>query len=87
MLRAFRLPTDGVKRPIHMIASEEIELAILYLVEEQFGMLRDKIPQSVIELFGFERARAEAVDIMRAVVDDLVERGTLRSSGHQVYLT
>lgn len=85
-LRTFRAPADGVKRLIHLIAPEEIELAILHLVEDQFGMWRDQIPQAVVKLFGFERARAEAADIIRTVVDALVDRGALRSSGHQVYL-
>lgn len=85
-LRTFRVPGDGVKRPINLITPEEIELAVLYLVEDQFGMSRDQIPQAIVKIFGFDRARAEGADIIRSVVDGLVDQGALRSSGYQVYL-
>lgn len=84
-LKTFRLPKDDVKRPVHLIPPEEIALAVLYLVEAQFGVWRDQIPQAVVRLFGFERARAEAADVIRTVVDNLVEQGALKSSGYQVY--
>ena len=40
-LRTFRTPTDDCSRPLEWISAEEIALAVLYLVEDQFGMFRD----------------------------------------------
>lgn len=83
----FRTPGDGVKRSIQLIAPEEIAFAVLYLVEDQFGMQRDHIPHAVGSLFGFERVHSEAADRIAAVVDYLLEKGDLRSSGPSVYLS
>ena len=85
-LTTFRTPGDGVKRPIEWIAAEEIELAILHLVEDQFGVARDYVPLAVARIFGIERLRGEGADIIRGIADDLVERGLLRTSGRQLYL-
>lgn len=82
----YRTPGDGVERGIDMIAPEELEFAVLHLVEEQFGAQREKIPQAVARLVGVSRLNGEATTIISKVVDSLVERGTLRASGLQVYL-
>jgi len=85
-LATFRTPGDGVKRPLEWIAAEEIELAVLHLVEDQFGVSRDYLPQAVARIFGIERLRGEGADIIRDITDDLVQRGLLRVSGHQLHL-
>lgn len=85
-LESFRLPMDSLRRPIEHIAPSEIELAILYLVEDQFGVIEESLPQAVARLFGIERLRAEGADQIRAVIEDLVDKGTLRRAGIQVHL-
>jgi hypothetical protein len=85
-LLTFRIPGDGIKRSIDMIHREEVELAVLYAVEDQFGTMRDELPRAVGKLFGFERISPDAADIVRDVVDELVERHLLRVSGPQVNL-
>jgi len=85
-LKTFRIPGDGIERQIQFIAPEEIALAILHLVEDQFGMFRDQIPTAVVKLFGLERAGPEAADIIRNVLEGLVDSGRLRIVGLQVYL-
>jgi hypothetical protein len=83
----FRVPNDGVERDIDLIAPEEIELAVLHLVEDQFGMQRDKLPQAVAKLLAIKRLGADGAKLIHDIVDDLVERNLLRASGFRVYLT
>jgi very-short-patch-repair endonuclease len=82
----FRTPGDGTTRPLAWIPREEIELAVLHVVEEQFGYQREALPHAISEVFGFERASAGVAETVGGVVDDLVERGLLRVSGPNVYL-
>ncbi len=49
-------------------------------------MMRDYMPTAVGRVFGIERVYSEAGDLVRDAVDDLIERGSLRISGPQVYL-
>ena len=83
----YRTPGEGVERGIDLIAPEELEFAVLHLVEEQFGAQREKIPQAVARLLGINRLNSEGATLISQVVDDLVERGVLRISGPQVYLS
>lgn len=75
-----------MSRPLELIPREEIELAVLFLVEDQFGMIREYLPQSVARLFGIERLPAIGADHVREVVDGLIEKGLLRLTGHHVYV-
>lgn len=86
LLKCFRTPADDVRRPIEQIPPEEIELAILYLVEDQFGLVRDQIPQAVAKLFGVERLHGDSADVIRRIVDRLTDRALLRTSGPNIYL-
>jgi very-short-patch-repair endonuclease len=82
----FRTPGDGIMRPLAWIPREEIELAVLHVVEEQFGYQREALPHAISEVFGFERTSEGGTETIGGVVDDLVERGLLRVSGPNVYL-
>jgi len=82
----YRTSGEGVERGIDLIAPEELEFAVLHLVEEQFGAQREKIPQAVARLLGINRLNSEGATLISQVVDGLVERGVLRISGPQVYL-
>lgn len=83
----FRVPGDGVHRSLGQVPPKEIELAILYVVEDQFGFPRDALPHAVAGIFGSERAGAGSAEIIGGVVDDLVERGQLRVSGLHLYIS
>lgn len=85
-LSSFRTPGDEVFRTLELIPREEIELAVLFLVEDQFGMIREYVPQAIARLFGIERLAASGADRIRDVVDGLIEKGPLRVSGHHVYV-
>jgi len=68
------VPGDGVLRPLSLIPPEELQLAVLYIVEDQFGYPRDAMPRAIAEVFGFERTRAGTAQIVGEVVDGLIDR-------------
>ena len=76
-LSAFRAPANSFRRPIDWIHRDEIALAILYLVEDQFGLQRSELGRGVAGLFGLERATMEACDHILEIADELVERGLI----------
>ena len=78
-LRAFRVPTNSFRRQIEWIHKDEIALALLYVVEDQFGVMRDELGRVVARLFGVERATADACDYILEVADDLVARCVLQN--------
>lgn len=83
---AYRYPADEVTRSVALVAPEELERAILHIVEDQFGYPRDAIPHAVAEALGFERSGATSAELIASAVDGLVERGALRASGPNVSL-
>jgi very-short-patch-repair endonuclease len=82
----FRTPADGVFRGLPWIAPEEIALAVLHVVEEQFGHPRESLPRMVGEVFGIERTHADAAELVDAVITGLISEQRLRADGMQVYL-
>ena len=85
-VESFRLPTEFIRRPIEYIAPEELSLAVLYLVEDQFGIVEEYLPTAIARLFGIERLGSESADIIRRVIKELVSKGSLRRNGMQVHL-
>jgi Protein of unknown function (DUF3320) len=85
-LNTFRIPGNSFRRPIDWIHRDEIALAVLYLVEDQFGVLRDELGRGVARLFGLERATAEACDYILGIADELIEHGLLRSDADRLSL-
>jgi hypothetical protein len=47
-LRIFRVPVADVTRPLALVPPDEIRLAILYVVEDQFGCMREALPRAVL---------------------------------------
>jgi hypothetical protein len=82
----FRSPGDGVFRPLDLIAPEEIEAAVLHIVEDQLGLMRERVPHAVGALFGVKRVGGEAAGIIDQVVEELVEREVLRVEGNSLCL-
>ena len=85
-LPTFRKPGNGVERPLEWIAPEEIKLAVLHIVEDQFGCQRDALPRAVGELFGFERTPIGLAEAVGTAVDDLIDGKLLVASGPSVRL-
>jgi very-short-patch-repair endonuclease len=84
--RIFRVPGADVTRPLPLVPPDEIRLAILYVVEDQFGCMREALPRAVAALFAVERVREGVAELVGNVVDELIDEGTLRVSGLHVYL-
>jgi len=85
-LTAFRVPSDDFRRPIDWVHRDEIGLAILFLVEDQFGIIRNHLGRAVGRLFGLDRVPSEATEYIIQIADELVEQGQLRESEGQLYL-
>jgi len=85
-MATFRLPSDSARRPLNWIHREEIALAILYLVEDQFGVPRFDLGRAVARTFGIERASAEDVDYVLEVADELVEQNRLHRTDGRIVI-
>ena len=83
----FRLPTDKIERQLRHIAPEEIENAILYLVEDQFGFAREQIAKAILEIFGLGRNWTEPTEIIETAVDRLIAKGKLNLNGYTIYIS
>ena len=83
----FRIPAQEVVRGLDQIAPEEIENAILYLVEDQFGFAREHIAKAILEIFGIGKNRAERIKIIESGVDRLLNEGRLNLNGYTLYLS
>jgi very-short-patch-repair endonuclease len=84
-LSTFRVLANSHKRPLEWIHRDEIVLAILYLVEDQFGVVKSELGRAVLRLFGIERATAEACDHIVEVANELVEGGRLREDAGRLF--
>ena len=85
-LTTFRVPANSHKRPLEWINRDEIELAILYLVEDQFGVVKSELGRAVARVFGIERATAGACDHILEIADELSERGQLREDAGRIFI-
>lgn len=85
-LTSFRALGDGVKRPLDWIHPTEVALAIQFLVEDQFGIVKSHLGRAVGKLFGLDRVPTEASDYITQVADELVKQGQLRDIGGQLHL-
>ena len=86
-LETFRLPADDVTRPLNLISPQEISLAILYLAENQFGIMQQQIPQSVSKVFEITRTDTEEIDRIREITEKLIDEKKLVINGNQVNLS
>lgn len=82
----FRVPANSHRRPLEWIHRDEVALAILYLVEDQFGVLRAELGRGVARLFGIERATGEASESIVEVADELAEGGRLREDACRFFI-
>lgn len=85
-LSTFRVPANSHRRPLEWVHRDEIALAVLYLVEDQFGVVRSELGRAIAKLFGIERATAESSDYIVEVADELIERGQLREDANRFFI-
>jgi very-short-patch-repair endonuclease len=81
---SFRTPSEDVFRTIRLIPPQEIALGILYLAEDQFGLMKDQIPSAVAKLFQDSRLDPDEADIIRDVMDKMIDAGALIMNGNQI---
>lgn len=82
----FRIQTDEVQRNLAWISPEELELAILYVVEDQFACQRGAITKAVAEVFGWARVPQGMVPMVDAAIDRLIREGRLVAAGDTISL-
>jgi len=71
-------------RAIEHISPQEIRLAILHVVEAQFGLDRKILIAETAYELGYGRTGTDISEWIGGVADGLVESGQLRISGFQV---
>jgi superfamily I DNA and/or RNA helicase/very-short-patch-repair endonuclease len=86
-LETFRTPCEGIRRPLCYISPQELSLAILYLAEDQFGIMRQSIPQSVSKVFEIARNDTSETDRISETTDKLIDDGKLIVNGNQVNIS
>lgn len=83
---AFRVPSEDLFRTVRLIPPQEISSGILYLTEDQFGLMRDQVPSAIAKLFQDSRMDPDEADIVRDILDQMIEDGLLISNGNQINL-
>ena len=68
-------------KTIEMIAPEEIGQALCHVVRDSFGIDRDEAIREASRLFGFKLTGPKITRRMHAVLDDLLNSGTLKQTG------
>ena len=63
---------------------DEVMLAILQVIETNYGAERDQLVQAVARLFGFGATGAQLREVVQAALAELLESGRLRSDGRLV---
>lgn len=86
-LESFRFATsDDDLRKIEHVPSEEIRLAVMHIVESQFGLPQNKLVSETAGVLGNRRTGPDISDAIGQVVEDLIDNGELRRRGMQITL-
>lgn len=71
----------AVSRRIELIAPEEIQRAVLLVIEDSYGMPSSEVSVAVCRRFGFVHANEDMRSVVESHRDELVAKGQLRISG------
>lgn len=82
----FRIKSIDLFRSLSLIPPEEIENAILYIVEDQFGYNREQLPKAVLEVFGLGSSRGEPIRLITTATERLLDKEELKLNGFTLYL-
>ncbi len=77
----FRVEGDEPVRRLYQISAVEIRGAVIYLIQEQFGLAYDNLIQSIKPLFGISRADPEESDRIKDIVDGMIASGSIVRHG------
>ncbi len=84
-LATFRIGEGATLRPVDQIPAEEITMAAVWTVEQQFGMPKEALVVETAKTLGYtKKPNAESVVRISTIIDDALDRGVLRQSGNQV---
>jgi hypothetical protein len=80
------LAEDGTSREIAQIPDEEIEQAIVAILERAFSLSLDELTLQAARLFGFQRTGREIRERILAVVDSVAMSGNIQVTEDRVQL-
>ncbi|NIA26303.1 MAG: DUF3320 domain-containing protein, partial [Gammaproteobacteria bacterium] len=82
-LTAVRVPTDDpdTKRSAHEFPHEELQLAVLRIVEDARGVSWDELTASVARLLGWSRRGTEIAEVLDGAVRYLIRYKKLHRNG------
>jgi very-short-patch-repair endonuclease len=72
-----------LRRP-DILPPEEVMVAIVQVIEDNFGAERDQLVQAVARLFGFGTTSAQLREVVEGALAELLESGRLRLDGRLV---
>jgi len=73
------LPSSSKK--IEFIAPEEIEIAILQVVDACYGIEKEDIPSEVCQLIGFQRTTEGMSSVVNSIINSMIKAGKLTNQG------
>jgi hypothetical protein len=73
-------------RKTELVPPEEIELAILQVVLESYGIERDNIPGEACKLLGFSRVSSDMLDRVNGLIDKLLGESRLEFKGSHIVI-
>lgn len=74
----FRTPADGVHRPPHLISADEIKVAVLHVVEEQFSCSREAVSKALARIFGWRKTSEASEKRVQKIIDELIAERKLQ---------
>jgi len=75
--------SQTLRRP-EILPPEEVMIAIVQVVEDNYGAERDQLVQAVARLFGFGATSAQLREVVEGALTELLDSGRLRLDGRLV---
>jgi very-short-patch-repair endonuclease len=75
--------SNTLRRP-EILPPEEVMVAIVQLIEENYGAERDQLAQAVARLFGFGATSAQLREVVESALTELLDLGQLRLEGRLI---
>ncbi|MBX3055025.1 MAG: DUF4011 domain-containing protein [Anaerolineae bacterium] len=79
-----RAQLPAVSRKFEFIAPEEVEEAVLLVIDDAVRITREEIPLPVGRLFGFRQVGEGAATAVQAAIERLIQKGWVTAVGEQL---